>query len=82
MSVGIYEMISGFDKEVLMFKGTVCPEGQEETYAEFIATLETGVQTFPNAHMATVEGADHGFHGIFGNRMIRQAIEFLQENID
>lgn len=82
ISVDIFELMPSFENEVLIFKGTEYSPQDEEEQLKFRAALEEGAETFPEAQLVTVEGADHMFLGIFGNRMIRQTIEFLLENID
>jgi len=82
ISVDIFELMPSFENEVLIFKGTEYSPQDEEEQLKFRAALEEGAETFPEAQLVTVEGADHMFLGIHGNSMIRQTIEFLQENID
>ncbi len=82
ISVDIFELMPSFENEVLIFKGTEYSPQDEDEQIKFRAALEKGAETFPEAQLVTVEGADHVFLGIYGNRMIGQTIEFLQENID
>ncbi len=82
ISVDIFELMPSFENEVLIFKGTEYSPQDEEEQLKFRAALEEGAETFPEAQLVTVEGADHMFNGSYGSTMISRTIEFLKENID
>lgn len=82
ISVDIFELMPSFENEVLIFKGTEYSPQDEEEQLKFRAALEEGAETFPEAQLVTVEGADHMFNGSYGSTMISHTIEFLKENID
>ena len=79
MSFDIFEVIGGYDKNVLIIHGdadTVAP----------IEDSEKAVEIYENASLEVIEGATHGWGGGDRNanidRVAELTVEFLKNNID
>ena len=73
----IFESMEKYQGEVLIFQGTV---HTEEELEEMDYYYGKALETYPNARLLMIEGADHYFEEEAGLQMTEQAIEFI-ENI-
>ena len=74
MSVDIYEKMSDYPGDVLIFHGT----------ADTIVPLsysERAVTVFPSAELVTIEGAGHGFIGEDEQHVTKLSVDFVQTHL-
>lgn len=65
-----------YQNEVIIFQGTV---HSDEELAEMNKYFSKAVETFPNAKLVMIEGADHYFEKEPGAEMTGLAIEFIED---
>ena len=73
LSVHIYELMRKYSGDVLLIHGT------EDSVAP-ISYAEEAAETFPNARLVTLEGAEHGFHGPEREEVIETALQFVKQH--
>ncbi len=69
-----YDGMKGFKKKVLIFRGTVHEDIELEAMEQYFGKA---VETFPDAELVVIEGADHYFMGEPGIHMTEAAIDFM-----
>lgn len=79
LSFDIYDMMPDYDNKVMLFMGTANPAEVMELQTQY---FEKAAGKFTSMQLVRVEGADHGFKGDGGQKMMKLAIEFINENID
>lgn len=79
ISFDSYDRMQEFDKDVLLFMGTVDEEGELEVQLDYYGRA---VETFPSAQMEMVDGADHYFMGEPGEKMMDSVIDFINKHIN
>ncbi|MDO5557970.1 MAG: alpha/beta fold hydrolase [Oscillospiraceae bacterium] len=76
LSFDIFEKMPDYDKNVLLFQGTVSPC----VGLQFPEYFKRASELFPSLTVVTIEGADHRFTDDKGIQMIEKTIEFVNEN--
>ena len=74
VSANIYNWMRLFYKDVLIIHGTadsIVP----------VSYAQEAAETFPNAKLITIEGAEHGFHGPERSNVIRMTFDFINEHL-
>lgn len=75
-SFDIYDLMPGFEKDVLLFAATD-PESVGGAYPEYYVRA---AETFPAVRTVSVEGADHQFQGTAGEEMMANVLAYLAEH--
>ena len=76
-SFDIYDLMSAYPKDVLIFAATA-PSSIGGTCPEYYTRA---VESFPSAELVRVEGADHPFQGEAGDTMMENSIMFLNRHV-